>query len=197
MKVNLSMDDIRTKVEEYIKKAGRATGRPVLTAYYVMTADTTPDNERTNIMLALVAIVFPTSIEDVLGQIFMVGKGFAAAFSTTPIFGIIFPTFISPDNTSVSICPQPRSKFPFFKLLSAIVESPIINMVTGCTLSLNEERKTNNVNTIMYFSCFIIFAIHQYFQPEPARQLCRDGSNCLPFPTGQHFLFLSAEGPIY
>ena len=66
MKVNLSMDDIRTKVEEYIKKAGRATGRPVLTAYYVMTADTTPDNERTNIMLALVAIVFPTSIEDVL-----------------------------------------------------------------------------------------------------------------------------------
>ena len=52
MKVNLSMDDIRTKVEEYIKKAGRATGRPVLTAYYVMTADTTPDNERTNIMLA-------------------------------------------------------------------------------------------------------------------------------------------------
>ena len=27
MKVNLSMDDIRTKVEEYIKKAGRATGR--------------------------------------------------------------------------------------------------------------------------------------------------------------------------
>ena len=75
MKVNLSMDDIRTKVEEYIKKAGRATGRPVLTAYYVMTADTTPDNERTNIMLALVAIVFPTSIEDVLGQIFMVGKG--------------------------------------------------------------------------------------------------------------------------
>ena len=50
MKVNLSMDDIRTKVEEYIKKAGRATGRPVLTAYYVMTADTTPDNERTNII---------------------------------------------------------------------------------------------------------------------------------------------------
>ena len=63
MKVNLSMDDIRTKVEEYIKKAGRATGRPVLTAYYVMTADTTPDNERTNIMLALVAIVFPTMFE--------------------------------------------------------------------------------------------------------------------------------------
>ena len=33
MKVNLSMDDIRTKVEEYIKKAGRATGRPVLPAW--------------------------------------------------------------------------------------------------------------------------------------------------------------------
>lgn len=46
-----------------------------------MTADTTPDNERTNIMLALVAIVFPTSIEDVLGQIFMVGKGFAAVYA--------------------------------------------------------------------------------------------------------------------
>lgn len=46
MKVNLSMDDIRTKVEEYIKKAGRATGRPVLTVYYVMTADTTPDSEQ-------------------------------------------------------------------------------------------------------------------------------------------------------
>ena len=81
MKANLSMDDIRTKVEEYIKKAGRATGRPVLTAYYVMTANTTPDSERTNIMLALVAIVFPTSIEDVLGQLFMVGKGFAAVYA--------------------------------------------------------------------------------------------------------------------
>ena len=52
MKVNLSMDDIRTKEEEYIKKAGRATGRPVLTTYYVMTADTPPDNERTTILLA-------------------------------------------------------------------------------------------------------------------------------------------------
>ena len=91
MKVNLSMDDIRTKVEEYIKKAGRATGRPVLTAYYVMTADTTPDNERTNIMLALVAIVFPTSIEDVLGQIFMVGKGFAAVYAYKKVKKYITP----------------------------------------------------------------------------------------------------------
>ena len=86
MKVNLSMDDIRTKVEEYIKKAGRATGRPVLTAYYVMTADTTPDNERTNIMLALVAIVFPTSIEDVL-----VGKGFAAVYAYKKVKKYITP----------------------------------------------------------------------------------------------------------
>lgn len=91
MKVNLSMDDIRTKVEEYIKKAGRATGRPVLTAYYVMTADTTPDNERTNIMLALVAIVFPASIEDVLGQIFMVGKGFAAVYAYKKVKKYITP----------------------------------------------------------------------------------------------------------
>lgn len=91
MKVNLSMDDIRTKVEEYIKKAGRATGRPVLTAYYVMTADTTPDNERTNIMLALVAIVFPTSIEDVLGQIFMVGKGFVAVYAYKKVKKYITP----------------------------------------------------------------------------------------------------------
>lgn len=91
MKVNLSMDDIRTKVEEYIKKAGRVTGRPVLTAYYVMTADTTPDSERTNIMLALVAIVFPTSIEDVLGQLFMVGKGFAAVYAYKKVKKYITP----------------------------------------------------------------------------------------------------------
>lgn len=70
-----SMDEIRLKVEEYIKKGGRAAGRPVLTAYYVMTADSTPESEKTNIMIALVAIVFPTSIEDLLGQVFMVGKG--------------------------------------------------------------------------------------------------------------------------
>lgn len=81
MKLNLSMDEIRLKVEEYIKKGGRAAGRPVLTTYYVMTADTTPDSERSNIMLALVAVVFPTSIEDVLGQLFMVGKGFAAVYA--------------------------------------------------------------------------------------------------------------------
>lgn len=91
MKVNLSMDDIRTKVEEYIKKAGRATGRPVLTVYYVMIADTTPDSERTNIMLALVAIVFPTSIEDVLGQLFMVGKGFAAVYAYKKVKKYITP----------------------------------------------------------------------------------------------------------
>ena len=91
MKVNVSMDDIRTKVEEYIKKAGRATGRPVLAAYYVMTAGTTPDNERTNIMLALVAIVFPASIEDVLGQIFMVGKGFAAVYAYKKVKKYITP----------------------------------------------------------------------------------------------------------
>lgn len=75
MKLNFSMDEIRIKVEEYIKKGGRATGRPLLAVYYVMTADTTPESERTNIMIALVAIVFPTSIEDILGQLFMVGKG--------------------------------------------------------------------------------------------------------------------------
>jgi len=28
MKLNFSMDEIRIKVEEYIKKGGRATGRP-------------------------------------------------------------------------------------------------------------------------------------------------------------------------
>ena len=81
MKMNFSMDEIRLKVEEYIKKGGRAAGRPVLTAYYVMTADSTPESERTNIMIALVAIVFPTSIEDLLGQVFMVGKGFAAVYA--------------------------------------------------------------------------------------------------------------------
>ena len=68
MKLNFSMDEIRIKVEEYIKKGGRATGRPLLAVYYVMTADTTPESERTNIMIALVAIVFPTSIEDILAS---------------------------------------------------------------------------------------------------------------------------------
>lgn len=76
-----SMDEIRLKVEEYIKKGSRAAGRPVLTAYYVLTADSTPESERTNIMIALVAIVFPAGIEDLLGQVFMVGKGFAAIYA--------------------------------------------------------------------------------------------------------------------
>ncbi|MCD8092455.1 MAG: hypothetical protein LUF01_06380 [Bacteroides sp.] len=91
MKVNFSMDQLRTKVEEYTKKVGRATGRPVLTAYYVMTADTTPESERTNIMLALIAIVFPTSIEDLLGQIFLVGKGAAAVYAYKKIKKYITP----------------------------------------------------------------------------------------------------------
>mgnify|MGYP000514925080 CR=1 FL=1 len=75
MKMNFSMDEIRLKVEEYIKKGSRAAGRPVLTAYYVLTTDSTPESERTNIMIALVAIVFPAGIEDLLGQVFMVGEG--------------------------------------------------------------------------------------------------------------------------
>ena len=81
MKMNFSMDEIRLKVAEYIKKGSRAAGRPVLTAYYVLTADSTPESERTNIMIALVAIVFPAGIEDLLGQVFMVGKGFAAIYA--------------------------------------------------------------------------------------------------------------------
>ncbi|MCD8184271.1 MAG: hypothetical protein LUE99_15685 [Bacteroides sp.] len=91
MKLNLSMDELRIKVEEYIKKAGRATGRPVLTAYYVMTADSTPESERTNIMLALVAIVFPTGIEDLLGQILLVGKGAAAVYAYKKVRKYITP----------------------------------------------------------------------------------------------------------
>lgn len=91
MKLNLSMDEIRLKVEEYIKKGGRSAGRPVLTTYYVMTADTTPESERSNIMLALVAVVFPTSIEDVLGQLFMVGKGFAAVYAYKKVKKFITP----------------------------------------------------------------------------------------------------------
>ena len=91
MKMNFSMDEIRLKVEEYIKKGGRAAGRPVLTAYYVMTADSTPESERTNIMIALVAIVFPTSIEDLLGQVFMVGKGFAAVYAYKKVKKYITP----------------------------------------------------------------------------------------------------------
>ena len=75
MKMNFSMDEIRLKVEEYIKKGSRAAGRPVLTT------DSTPESERTNIMIALVAIVFPAGIEDLLGQVFMVGKGFAAIYA--------------------------------------------------------------------------------------------------------------------
>lgn len=42
-------------------------------------------------MLALVAIVFPTSIEDVLGQIFMVGKGFAAVYAYKKVKKYITP----------------------------------------------------------------------------------------------------------
>lgn len=91
MKLNLSMDEIRLKVEEYIKKGGRAAGRPVLTTYYVMTAESTPESERSNFMLALVAVVFPTSIEDVLGQLFMVGKGFAAVYAYKKVKKFITP----------------------------------------------------------------------------------------------------------
>lgn len=91
MKPNFSMDEIYAKVEKYIKKAGRTAGRPVLTVYYVMVADTTPESERTNIMLALVAVVFPTSIEDLLGQIFMIGKGAAAVYAYNKVKKYITP----------------------------------------------------------------------------------------------------------
>ena len=62
-----------------------------MTAYYVMTAYSTPESERTNIMIALVAIVFPTSIEDLLGQVFMVGKGFAAVYAYKKVKKYITP----------------------------------------------------------------------------------------------------------
>ena len=38
-------------------------GLSLIHIYYVLTADSTPESEKTNIMIALVAIVFPTSIE--------------------------------------------------------------------------------------------------------------------------------------
>ena len=50
-----------------------------------------PESERTNIMIALVAIVFPTSIEDLLGQVFMVGKGFAAVYAYKKVKKYITP----------------------------------------------------------------------------------------------------------
>lgn len=91
MNMNFTKEEISLKVEKYIKKVGRTAGRPVLTTYYVMVADTTPKNEQTNIMLALVAVVFPTSIEDLLGQIFMVGKGVAAVYAYKKVKRYITP----------------------------------------------------------------------------------------------------------
>ncbi|RGM49276.1 hypothetical protein DXC10_05300 [Bacteroides sp. OM08-11] len=91
MKLNYSMDEIRIKVEEYIKNVGQVVGRPVLITYYVMSAETTPKSERTNIMFALIAIVFPTSIDDVLGQIFMMGKGIAAVYAYRKVKKYITP----------------------------------------------------------------------------------------------------------
>lgn len=91
MKLNYSMDEIRIKVEEYIKNVGQVVGRPVLITYYVMIAETTPKSERTNIMFALIAIVFLTSIDDVLGQIFMMGKGIAAVYAYRKVKKYITP----------------------------------------------------------------------------------------------------------
>lgn len=91
MKLNFSMEELRVKVEEYIKKGGRAAGRPVLTTYYVMTADTTPESERSNIMIALVAVVLPTSVENLFGQAFMVGKGIAAVYAYKKVKKFITP----------------------------------------------------------------------------------------------------------
>ncbi len=91
MKLNFSMDEIYTKVEKYIKKVGRTAGRPVLTTYYVMIAESTPKSEQNNIMLALIAIVIPTGIEDLLGQIFWVGKGAAAVYAYKKVKKYITP----------------------------------------------------------------------------------------------------------
>lgn len=91
MKLNFSMDELYLKVEKYIKKAGRTAGRPVLTTYYVMVAESTPESERTNIMLALVAIVIPTGVEDLLGQIFLVGKGAAAVYAYKKVKKYVTP----------------------------------------------------------------------------------------------------------
>lgn len=91
MKLNFSMDEIYTKVEKYIKKVGRTAGRPVLTTYYVMIAESTLKSEQNNIMLALIAIVIPTGIEDLLGQIFWVGKGAAAVYAYKKVKKYITP----------------------------------------------------------------------------------------------------------
>ena len=40
MKMNFSMDEIRLKVEEYIKKGSRAAGRPVPVSYTHLTLPT-------------------------------------------------------------------------------------------------------------------------------------------------------------
>ena len=91
MKLNFSMEELRVKVEEYIKKGGCAAGLPELTTYYVMTADTTPESERSNIMIALVAVVLPTSVENLFGQAFMVGKGIAAVYTYKKVKKFITP----------------------------------------------------------------------------------------------------------
>lgn len=81
MDLEKSLDDIYFQLEKYIKKGGRAVGKPLLTVYYVLKADTTPENEKDKIKLALVAVIFPMSVSDFLGHLIWAGKGVAALYA--------------------------------------------------------------------------------------------------------------------
>lgn len=81
MDLEKSLDDIYFRLEKYIKKVGRTAGKPLLTVYYVLKADSTPDEEKSKIKLALIAVLFPVSLSDFIGQLLWFGKGAAAVYA--------------------------------------------------------------------------------------------------------------------
>lgn len=81
MDLEKSLDDIYFRLEKYIKKVGRTAGKPLLTVYYVLKADSTPDEEKSKIKLALIAVLFPVSLSDFIGHLLWLGKGAAAVYA--------------------------------------------------------------------------------------------------------------------
>ena len=81
----------------------------------------------------------------------------AAVFSGADAVYLGFSTTTSSVKYPGSICPQPRSILPFFRLLFAIVESPIIKIVMGSFLSAikadnrSKAHKASNTFNFMFF----------------------------------------------
>lgn len=58
----INYDLLKQEICEYAKKVGRASARPVLLLYYVMTSDKTPRAEKILVLTAIAYVVLPIDV---------------------------------------------------------------------------------------------------------------------------------------